>query len=101
MTSESNGVLLSQAADEVVEVGNQLAERNPRADPWEIAAGLLGGAVQFWLFTHQPCDKAECEECAEIATSALRLERLLDEVREFAQTSEYFHSPHDSDVGRA
>jgi len=90
-----------QASRELVALGNRLLEEEPEADQWEVASGLLAGAVQFWLFSRQPCDDPMCEACSEIGTAQKRLQQLLEEARQFASDSEYFHSPRDSDVGTA
>jgi hypothetical protein len=95
------GAVFEEVASAAIDLANDVSEREADADPWEVAAGLLTGAVQFWLFSHQPCDDPDCEDCAAISTSRLRLEMLLREVRELAEESDYFHSPHDSDIGRA
>ncbi len=89
------------AAREVVELGNRLAEGGDDSHPWDIADGLLAGAVHYWLYTRQPCGDPECEECSPINTAARRLATLLDETRRFAEESEYYHTPNDRDVGRA
>jgi|SRR5690625_2845751 len=90
-----------EAAARVVEIGNQLAELNPDADYWDIADGLLAGAVQYWLYTRQPCDDPECQDCAAMATAELRLKALLRSVDELARSSEYFHTANDFGAGRA
>lgn len=90
-----------QAADQVVALGNNIAEAQPEADPWDIADGMLAGAVQYWLYACKPCGDPHCEDCAPVATAEGRvteLKRLLDE---FARNSEYFHSPDDLLAGRA
>lgn len=89
------------ALQEVVDLGNRLMESNPDADEWEVASGLLAGAVHFWLYTRQPCGDPQCESCAEVDTAEKRLRQLLDEIRESATESEYYHSPNDTNVGRA
>lgn len=88
-------------ADRVVELGNELLDANPDADAWEIASGMLSGIVHFWLYTHQPCTDPSCRSCAEMATAEMRLQALLDEARESAEESSYFHSPFDRNVGNA
>ncbi len=90
-----------QAATSVVELGNQLMDQDKEADAWDVASGLLAGAIQFWLFTHQPCADKFCESCAEVSTAAQRMKLLNDELREFAEESDYFHSPTDSNAGTA
>jgi hypothetical protein len=65
------------AFGKTVELGNKLAEKHDNADLWDIADGLLAGAIQYWLYARQPCGNPRCEE------------------------SEYYHSPSDSNVGRA
>ena len=89
------------AAEEIVSLGNRLLDRDNEADHWEVAAGLLAGAVQFWLYAHQPCGDPSCESCAEFDTAEKRLRRLVEEITESAKDSEYYHSPHDANVGRA
>ena len=90
-----------QAAMAVVELGNQLMDQDKEADAWDVASGLLAGAIQFWLFTHQPCGDAFCESCAEVSTAEQRMKLLKDELREFAEESDYYHSPTDSNAGTA
>ena len=60
---------------------------------WDIADGLLAGAVQYWLYSRQPCSDPECEECMTISTAEGRLEELRKLMNQFAEESEYFHSP--------
>ncbi len=85
-------------SDEVVALANRLAEDNPDADPWEIADGLLSGAVHWWLYANTPCDDPSCEDCAAIRNAELRMKTLHELVTELATTSEYYHSPNDDDV---
>jgi len=100
-TPEEPSSPFDQAAMTVVEIGNKLLDQDKDADPWDVASGLLAGAIQFWLFTHQPCADPLCESCTEVATSAHRMKMLSDELREFAEESDYYHSPTDSNVGNA
>jgi hypothetical protein len=90
-----------RAAEAVVALGNRLLEEDSEADAWDVASGLLAGAVQFWLYTRQPCGDPFCESCSEVGTAQRRLKQLLDETRQSAEESEYFHSPHDANVGTA
>lgn len=90
-----------QAAMSVVELGNQVMDQEKEADAWDVASGLLAGAIQFWLFTHQPCADAFCESCAGVATAEQRMKLLSDELRKFAEESDYYHSPTDSNAGTA
>lgn len=89
------------AAERVVELGNQIMAEQEEADSWDVASGLLAGAVQFWLYSRQPCGDPTCDSCADISTAAERLHKLLDETREYAEESDYYHSPRDSNVGTA
>ena len=93
--------ILDQAGGEVIELGNRLADRDPEADLWDIASGMLAGAVQFWLYSRQPCEDPNCESCVEVNTAARRLAALKQEIEELAKESEYYHSPNDADVGTA
>ena len=89
------------AAQQAVDLGNRILDEDATADSWEVASGLLAGAIQFWLFSRQPCDDPFCEACAEVSTAQRRLRMLIDEVQELAEDSDYFDSPHDINVGRA
>ena len=52
-------------AARIVELANELVEENPDADRWDIADGILSGAVHWWLFANAPCGDPSCENCAE------------------------------------
>lgn len=93
--------VFDEAAQDVVELGNQILDADGAADIWEVASGMLAGAIQFWLFSRQPCDDPLCEACAEISTADRRLAKLIEEARELAEESDYFESPYDITVGRA
>ena len=98
--SESEEIF-EKAFQRVVEDGNELARVDQEADVWDIADGLLAGAIQYWLFTRQPCGDPACEDCAAISTAHLRMLELQRLARQFAEDSDYYHSPSDSNVGRA
>ena len=38
------------AFGKAVDLGNQIAETDEKADLWDIADGLLAGALQYWLY---------------------------------------------------
>lgn len=88
------------AAERVIELGNRLMDVED-VDEWEVASGLLAGAVQFWLYSRQPCSDPFCETCAEISTAEQRLRKMIEEAKQFAEDSDYFHSPRDTNVGTA
>ena len=100
-SDESSQTLFDQAAAQVVELGNRVLDSNPEGDAWEVASGLLAGVVHFWLYSHQPCGDPRCEDCTAVATAEQRLRLLLDEVRQSAEESDYYHTPRDSNVGTA
>lgn len=93
--------VLDEAAEQVIELGNHLLEADDQADAWDIADGLLAGAIQFWLYSRQPCDDPRCENCADVGTAELRVRKLAAEVRRWAEDSTYYETPHDVNVGRA
>jgi hypothetical protein len=99
MSNETS--IFDHAADETVKLGNRLAEADPDADLWDIADGLLAGAIHFWLYSRQPCGRLDCKDCAPIATADLRLEELRRMCEEFVRESDYFHAPTDRNVGHA
>ncbi|MCC5812648.1 MAG: hypothetical protein JJU06_19980 [Ectothiorhodospiraceae bacterium] len=90
-----------EAARQLVELGNRLADADEQADLNDVADGLLAGAVHFWLYTRQPCDDLRCEDCAPLRTAEWRLAELQQVVDEMARTSDYFHSPGDMTAGSA
>ena len=90
-----------QTATDTVEMGNTIADRNPDVDIQDVADGMLAGAIQYWLFSRQPCGDPNCPDCADISTAELRLKALMEMVEESARSSEYFHSPSDSNAGNA
>ena len=100
-TPENDTSAFDQAAMAAVELGNQILDQSKDADPWDVASGLLAGAIQFWLFTHQPCGDAFCESCVEVSTAEHRMRMMTEELREFAEESDYYHSPTDSNAGNA
>ena len=87
--------------DEIVEFANKMADANPDADLWDIADGLLAGVVHWWLYANAPCADPQCEDCASVQTAELRMKALEKLVREVAETSEYYHTPNDTNVARA
>jgi hypothetical protein len=89
-----------EAAEQVIEVGNRLLDEDGN-DLWEVASGMLAGAIQFWLFSRQPCDDPFCEACAEISTAPRRLAKLIEEAHELGEDSDYYDSPYDVTVGTA
>jgi ubiquinone biosynthesis protein UbiJ len=89
------------AAAAVVELGNRLLDQDKDADPWDVASGILAGAIQYWLYAHQPCADPYCESCAEVSTAEQRMKLMQEEIKEFAEESDYFHTPTDSNAGRA
>lgn len=93
--------IIDDAFSSTVDLGNQLANRDQEADTWDIADGILAGAIQYWLYSRQPCGDPRCEDCVPIATAEGRLQALQQLVVELARDSEYFHSPTDTNVGRA
>jgi len=96
-----NGTLFDEAADQAVDLGNDIADANPEGDLWAIADGLVAGAVHFWLYAHQPDEHADDEEMEGLMTAAQRMEALVQLLRDSAIDSEYLHSPNDADAGRA
>jgi hypothetical protein len=93
--------VLDTAFEQAVQLGNRLANDHPEADLWDVADGLLAGALQYWLYSRQPCGDPRCEDCASVSSAEGRMVELQRLIRQFAEESEYYHSPNDSNVGRA
>ena len=98
---EEDNTTIDNAAEQVVELGNRMLEADDDADSWDVADGLLAGAIQFWLYSRQPCDDPRCENCAEVSTAYLRMRKLIEEARRCAEESSYYETPFDMNVGRA
>src|SRR5690606_10599347 len=94
MSAEDN-TLYDDAADQAVRLGNQMAESHPDADVWDIADGILAGAVHYWLFASKPCGDPQCEDCAPLSTPEGRIAEMKRLVEKFAQDSDYYHTPED------
>lgn len=90
-----------EAAREVVELANRIAEGDQEVDLWDVADGLLSGAIHYWLYSRQPCSDPLCEDCSPVSTAEKRIAELLRLTREFAKESDYYHTPNDANVGRA
>lgn len=88
-------------AQQLVDFANRFADEHPEADMWDIADGLLAGAVHYWLYSRQPCEDLMCEDCAPVSTSELRQAELKKLVRQFSEESDYYHAPTDSNAARA
>jgi hypothetical protein len=89
------------AFTKAVDLGNRLAGKDKDADLWDIADGLLAGALQYWLYSRQPCGDVRCEDCLPINTAEARLSELTRLIGQLAAESEYFHAPTDANAGRA
>ena len=89
------------AFTKAVDLGNRLADRDKDADLWDIADGLLAGALQYWLYSRQPCGDPRCQDCMPISTAEGRMAELKKLVEQLAAESEYFHTPTDANAGRA
>lgn len=86
---------------QIIELGNATTTKNRDADTWDVADGLLAGAIQYWLFSRQPCGDPRCEDCIAICTAEGRMSQMQELIKSFSQESEYYHSPNDVNVGRA
>ncbi len=98
---DENANTFDAAFSKAVDLGNKIAGKDKEADLWDIADGLLAGAIQYWLYSRQPCGDPLCEDCGPISTAEARLAELKRLIGQLAAESEYFHSPTDSNAGRA
>ncbi|MDP7119741.1 MAG: hypothetical protein QF395_05400 [Arenicellales bacterium] len=101
MKVEEDTKQFDDAAEHMIELGNRLLEQDDESDSWEVASGLLAGAVHFWLYSRQPCGDLECDSCEEFDTAEKRLHKLLEEIRQSAEESDYYHTPRDANAGSA
>ena len=63
--------------------------------------GPVPGPRNYGLTASQPGGVRACEDCLPAGTAETRLAELKRLVQELATDSEYFHSPTDSNAGRA
>src|SRR3569832_1263462 len=89
------------AFSKTVDLTNKMADKDKDADLWDIADGLLAGAIQYWLYSRQPCGDTRCQDCMPISTADGRMSALKRLIEQLASESEYFHTPTDSNAGRA
>jgi hypothetical protein len=89
------------AFSKTVDLANKMADKDKDADLWDIADGLLAGAIQYWLYSRQPCGDTRCQDCMPISTAEGRMSELKRLIEQLASESEYFHTPTDSNAGRA
>jgi hypothetical protein len=99
VTVEKN-LTYDQVAETIVEMGNRMLE-DESADVWEVASGIMAGAVQFWLYSRQPCEDPLCQACADISSAERRLAALLRETRAVGEESDYYCSVNDVMTGTA
>jgi len=88
-------------AEAIIDMGNRILDEDDSADVWEVASGILAGAIQFWLFSRQPCADPFCQACVEISTVERRLAALIDESQKLAEDSDYCEPSHEGMVGTA
>src|SRR5215472_11152368 len=61
------------AFSKAVDLGNRIADKDKDADLWDIADGLLAGAIQYWLYSRQPCGDQSCQYCMPTSTGQGRI----------------------------
>lgn len=99
--TQKDDLTYDQVAETIVEVANRMLDADESADIWEVASGVMAGAVQFWLYSRQPCKDPFCQACADISTPERRLKALLRETQILAEESDYYTSIHDVTSGSA
>ena len=90
-----------QIAETIIELGNRMLAEDESADIHEVASGIMAGAVQFWLYSRQPCKDPFCQVCAETSTAERRLTALLKETHVLGEESDYYSSVNDVTTGTA
>jgi len=74
------------AFSKTVDLANKMADKDKDADLWDIADGMLAGAIQYWLYSRQPCGDTRCQDCMPISTAEGRmseLKRLIEQLARF------------------
>jgi len=96
-----NNLSYEQVAESIIELGNRMLETDESAEVLEVASGMLAGAVQFWLYSRQPCEDPFCQACVDISKAERRLQALLKETHNLAEESDYYVSAKDVIAGTA
>jgi hypothetical protein len=91
----------NNAAQQLVDLANRLSNEGGSSEVFEVADGLLAGAIHFWLYSRQPCSDPFCESCAPFANAESRLAVLLEMVEDLGRDSDYFHAAFDMVAGHA
>src|SRR4030081_1386569 len=89
------------AFSKAVDLGNRIADKDKDADLWDIADGLLAGAIQYWLYSRQPCGDPRCQDCMPISTAQGRMAELNRLIGQLASESAYIHTPPAATAPRA
>ena len=77
------------------------APRTPTTQRNPTRTSRLAGAIQYWLYSRQPCGDPRCRDCMPVSTAEGRMAELKRLMGELAAESEYFHTPADANAGRA
>jgi hypothetical protein len=101
MEFPDNNLSYEQVAESIIELGNRMLETDESAEVLEVASGMLAGAVQFWLYSRQPCEDPFCQACVDISNAERRLQALLKETHNLAEESDYYVSVKDVIAGTA
>ncbi len=101
LTVEKNDLTYEQVAESIVELGHRMLAEDDSADVLEVASGIMAGAVQFWLYSRQPCEDHFCRACSDISSPEKRLAALLKETRALSEESDYYCSLNDVMTGTA
>jgi hypothetical protein len=96
VSKKSVKALGTGACDAVVVLGQQQAsDVTTGEERAEIAAGMVAGAIHFWLGAHHPCDRDYCDVCVESNTPQKRLAQLLEMVTCLARASPNYRAEND------
>src|ERR1700689_3900231 len=89
------------AFTKAVDLGNRIADKDKDADMWVLADGEHAGALQYWLYSRQPCGDPRCQDCMPISTAQGRMAEFQRLMEQLTAESEYLHTPTDANAGRA
>jgi hypothetical protein len=99
--TQQKDLTYDQMEEVIIELGHRVLDEDDSADVWEVASGILAGAVQFWLYSRQPCKDPFCQACVDISNPERRLAALLKESSNLAEESDHFCSANDVTSGTA